>query len=447
MEKEPKSTPTDDLGKVISDLVKSQREFLAAFTELKKDFDEITKKMVSTTAKNSDNYKKALEKQAEGLDAVAQRKIKEADDFEKKAELIEGGIAKFNPAKVLGAVNPANWFGGLGKMVGFGGDLAQKYYDDKNKKIDANIADINSNKAALNQQLEQAKLDGDEGSVALLEEQIEQLEAEIAKLQGKKADNIIASKKVGSVTSIISTSLKKLGSGLNKVFETFGLNFKQMFSEIVSDAKKMFNTAAKFSSGSIFGNSEQRETRMKYGLSASGGYAMSQTMSTLEMNESDLMYMNDEQKAYFADLSSKYQSWYEQMEATGVFQAVQEAQLEFKMFKQEISMKLLTWFAAHKDQIMKLIEGIFTIMEGIFNVVSPLIDGLSWLFGGKSSSSSAAKSVDTWDYSNYSPSTTNTFNQNNTYNGIQNEKSVSASVNDNFNQAVKGIINYASSRG
>ena len=179
----------------------------------------------------------------------------------------------------------------------------------------------------------------------------------------------------------ISKELKKFEKDAIQVWNTLGINLKSVFGDVVKELGAMldpYKGMASYGLGSsLFTNAAAREQAMKYGLSDSQNYALTQAMSMLGMsNDNDLMYMNTAQKQKFNRLMDQYDSWYTQMEASGLLQNVQEAQLEFKMLKQEIAYKLLNWFAEHKDQIMTAINVIMKAVEVIANVIVAILNAI-----------------------------------------------------------------------
>lgn len=170
--------------------------------------------------------------------------------------------------------------------------------------------------------------------------------------------------------------------------------FTSIWSGIVNNMKEMISEkgVASYNMGtSLFTNSSARQMSMRYGLGAGQTYALDQTMKMLNMqSDEDLMYMNTAQKEKFNELMTKYSAWYDEMEASGFLQNVQEAQLELKMFKQEVAMKFMNWFAQNKDTIMTVVNGTLKVLEGIANTVFAVLKFMN--IDTEASSSSALSS-------------------------------------------------------
>lgn len=221
----------------------------------------------------------------------------------------------------------------------------------------------------------------------------------------------------------LSAENKKLQASTNKaaaaqaVINTVAKSFKTLLAPLDSFRKNIINATtallqantgvASYSSGSLFTNAKARETKLKYGMSDAQSFAFTQAKSMLNINgDEDLMYMNSAQRERLLAYMDKYSQWYNEMESSGVLASIQEMQLEFKEFYNEIAMEFLQWVAENKDTIMTCIRGIFEIVKGIANMVMSIIK----LFGGNTNSYASAYSSDT--YNSGSTSTDNSRNIN-----------------------------------
>ena len=100
-------------------------------------------------------------------------------------------------------------------------------------------------------------------------------------------------------------------------------------------------------------------------------------------SDEDLMYMNADQRNRLLAYMDKYANWYADLEASGVLEDIQEMQLEFEEFKQEIAMEFLQWVAENKETIMNAIRGIFEFIKFIANLVIKIVNALSGPWGKK----------------------------------------------------------------
>ena len=201
-----------------------------------------------------------------------------------------------------------------------------------------------------------------------------------------------------------------VAKGLKAIDKTFkdmlgvSLGIKDNFNAVVKNVSSILNkdtgAATYATSSSLITNVQARTQQMKYGLTDAQNYALKQTMTMLGMqSDEDLMYMNREQLRLFRSFMNKYSSWYNDMKSSGVLQKVQEFQLDFQMFRQELAMDFMQWFAENKDSILGALKTIAKVTMGIADALLKIFGGaasaLSSLFGSTSGNLSASMS----DYS------------------------------------------------
>lgn len=176
-----------------------------------------------------------------------------------------------------------------------------------------------------------------------------------------------------------------------KAFDVLGINIKNMFRDVINNiAENLSRTgmASYDTTTSLFTNSEARSQAMKYGISSSTNWALTKTANMLfggtgNLDE-NIAYMNPAQKEMFATLMSKYSSWYDQLQSTGVLQRIQEFQLDFAMLKEELAIDFMNWFAQNKEVVLGAITGTFSVIKAI----SSVIVGIANFLGGVKSSDS-----------------------------------------------------------
>lgn len=241
--------------------------------------------------------------------------------------------------------------------------------------------------------------------------------------------------------------VKKFGNMANMVFKTMGIDLKSVFKDVISTiASELKETGiASYNTGStLFTNATAREQQMKYGLSNSSNYALTKTMEMLNMkSDDDLVYMNETQKEAFNSLLDRYKGWYEQLESTGAMVKLQQAQLEFKMFKQELSMKLLNWFADHKEAIFTLLEVAMNVLE----FIAQAVEGILSIFGKSTTSSrNALGNSDTYLSNTNSNININVNNTNNASANLNSKAELDSSLTSANSNLVKQIASSLSSR-
>ncbi len=267
--------------------------------------------------------------------------------------------------------------------------------------------------------------------------------------ESAKNKMLSASRIVGVFTDIT----KNLPDKLNKVFgkiqsfyKIFGIDLKNTFKDISDRVRLAFEKQGIASynlASSIFTNAQARESAMKYGLSSSQNYALTKTMGVLNLqSEEDLMYMNQEQKAYFNELMKKYGDWYTKLERTGVFKNVQEMQLEFEMFKEEVTYTLLEWFSDNKELILNVMQGTLDIFEKILTIITKIASKLNVKGLGDSASTSDGLSViQSAKNSTYNINTNSTNNISTGINSTQDLVNAMDTSNSNYLKGLAVAIN------
>lgn len=192
---------------------------------------------------------------------------------------------------------------------------------------------------------------------------------------------------LGKVISKVSASLEKLGKAVLNIVT-------KPFKDLYEGVKKVVQSMISLESGvatyatntSLITNTAAREQQMRYGLTSSQNYAFSRAKEMLNIqSDEDLMYMNVDQRERFLSYMERYSQWYDQMEASGILNQIQEMGLEFKELKEELAMEFLQWVAANKETIMNAIRGIFEFIKIIAKVVVDIINFITRMVGGKGS--------------------------------------------------------------
>ena len=287
------------------------------------------------------------------------------------------------------------------------------------------LADIEAEKAGVI-----ASVEGEAGKKAAKVQG--QANADAAKFGAKMAMAKIAADAILDVSKKIWKGFKDILNDTLGVNVSVKDNLKAVLNEVgnIMDLKSGAATFA--TSTSLITNASAREQQMKYGLSEAQNYALRQTMTMMGMSsDDDLMYMNREQTELFRTFMGKYDAWYSEMKSSGVLRNVQEFQLDFAMFKQELAMDFMSWFAENKDELMKGIKTIAKVTMKIAEWVLKILESLSGSFigglfglGGEMSESDRLSQVMS-DYTTYNTSNNNNsktvtvnMNQNNTATGV-----------------------------
>ncbi len=232
------------------------------------------------------------------------------------------------------------------------------------------------------------------------------LQGEEAKEKGKVAGKAAVA---AAVISLATTALSKFS---DTVKSTTGItvslkeNFANLIQSIGSITSLQGGAATYMVGSTLYTNPTARTQQMKYGLTNSQNYALSRTMTMMNLqSDEDLMYMNKNQVQLFSSMMQKYSSWYDKMESSGVLTRVQEMQMDLQMFREELAMDFMEWFSENKDTILNAVKNIAKFVMQIADVVVKATgwfgQGISWLTGQSSSTLSETMSNAT-SYSNAS---------------------------------------------
>ena len=286
-------------------------------------------------------------------------------------------------------------------------------YDAKNKTL-SKLNTIESKKGRLTPKQAEYK---------------KELETDIDRI---KQSNINISKKIGLLNTVAST----VAAGMKILI----LPLKNLGNAIETNVKEMLNfkngLATINMSTSLISNTAARNLQMQYGLTSSTYYGATTAANMLNIrSEEDFMYMNSAQRTKFLQYMEQYSAWYTRMSSSGVLENIQDMQLEFAEFKQELSMEFLSWVAENKEPIMTSIKFIMkstmVIAEAIMNIVSFLSGSKLGLFSDKASNSYQSRNL------NITVNSNATFENNN--NGVTN---LTDTLADNIKSAALAINNW-----
>ena len=171
-----------------------------------------------------------------------------------------------------------------------------------------------------------------------------------------------------------------------------------------------------------------------------GGQAWAFNQASSALNVSgieDLLYMNAGQRAVFVQYMQRQQQFYERLDRTGVLQNIQELQLDFKLFKEELAMNFLEWVAKNKDLILTVMQLTFNVLKGLLQVLGKVatLFGVSYDYNAYSFGSTAmsdASALNT-SVSNRNVRVTMT----NNVNGVFNQPEMESFLNEKLEAAVR----------
>lgn len=236
--------------------------------------------------------------------------------------------------------------------------------------------------------------------------------AEESKSEGKETEEQ-EERKATKQTNFLG---KLLGNAILKGSELIADGLKKT----VKEGWKELTTMASYSLGSsLFQNSASRSTALTYGTSNAESYALNKAMNTLNLqSEEDLYYMNQNQQTVFAQEISKWTKFYEDAESSGLFDSIEEMNLEFKRFKDDMMIEITEFIMENKDEIMNAIRVIVNALKTIVKVVSSILSFMTIDTGPTSAAERNAKTSDIISNYSYGGNRSVKISVDNTFNGV-----------------------------
>lgn len=194
---------------------------------------------------------------------------------------------------------------------------------------------------------------------------------------GKQAKGLTGTMILLQATKAVAGAIYRSFASAFKTVTGMSISIKENFGDILQKVGEITGKSgmASYATGtSLFTNAAARETQLRYGLSGGAAYAFDQTRSILGIkSDEDLMYMNKSQRGAFMQIMQKQSQWYDQLQSSGVLRDIQQFQLEFEMYKQEMSVGILQWVSKHKDEVLTVINGTLAVLKGLLTVLAKLI--------------------------------------------------------------------------
>ena len=194
---------------------------------------------------------------------------------------------------------------------------------------------------------------------------------------------------------------KEVGRTFEKI-SGLSLDIKENFRNITDRSAQMLNPytgAASFSANSLVVNAAARRTRLSYGMSSSQAWGFNQASTMFGVSgPEDLLYMTGTQRFAFTQYMQRQEQMFARLERSGVLESIQEMQLDFKLFKQELAMQFLEWVAQNKDLIIGVMKLALTFMKGVLTLLAKIgtlfgLDTSNNTYGFGSSAMSDAASI------------------------------------------------------
>ena len=230
---------------------------------------------------------------------------------------------------------------------------------------------------------------------------------------------------------------EKFKQAIKKIGEFFVSTFKEAFASLSEMAKSDAGTT-------LFSSSTQRTQQLEFGLTGSQNYAMTKAMSMLNMQSTnDLLWMNEKQSAAYSKLTTILQAQYDKLESSGILATAQEVQLDISMMKLQFQNSVYQFIAAHKNQIVAVMDAAMKFMSGMLEFAGWIIDGIAAMWGNNGYSSADILSTSSTSNSNTTNNSDNsknvTTNATVYVNGAKDSSSEKAISGELYNQIIVAL--------
>ena len=244
-------------------------------------------------------------------------------------------------------------------------------------------------------------------------------------VSGKEAASLAAAKTSATAIGVMNVATKAAKAVANSFVDAFrtvsgiSLSIKDNFRDILSRVTQMTSKTgvASYASGTtLFTNAAARQLQLRYGLTGGQAYAFGKARGALNIqSDEDLLYMNARQRQTMIQLMQKQEQWYAKLESSGTLENIQQMQLDFDMFKEEMAVDFLQWIGENKDLILTVAKGTLNVLKLLVQALGkPMtffgIDYSGSSYGAGSTALSDAVSSGTGSVYNKNVKMTSTFN-------------------------------------
>jgi len=236
---------------------------------------------------------------------------------------------------------------------------------------------------------------------------------------------------------------KEGGKKFANILSSIGDSFKQFFSNLLNDAKKMMSDMASYDLGSTLTyNDKAWDIAMTKGLSGADAYAYQKAMEDIGVsNDEELMQamMSPALQERFSQRIGYWSNQYDELNQSGFIKSYQEFTTEWKDFKNELTVDLIKFFVDNKDTIKTVMKGLMGFMKTVVELIADILN----VFGydtQRSDSQIAARTNDIINNYKTSNSSTNV-SVSNTFNVSGNNNIDNAKLKDAGQTVYRQIIN------
>ena len=185
---------------------------------------------------------------------------------------------------------------------------------------------------------------------------------------------------VGDFSSGIGTAMKDISSllsaenakqrqaTLSNILDSALSALGKLLSDGFSELENILNF-------SKLSNADTRELMFRYGFSSPQAYGYSKAMDILDFgSEEDLWYSTDQEKTQFIEAFTRYTEKYNELYDSGMFEKMQEYNVEMAEFKEDLKLEVVEFFMDNKDVIKSAMEALIHISEGVIKIIAQLAD-------------------------------------------------------------------------
>lgn len=244
-------------------------------------------------------------------------------------------------------------------------------------------------------------------------------------------------KENGRYETVLGATVGKFANAMTNAIDSIGKFFVVTFKESFAQLAKMATYDA---SSTLISNTAARQQQLIFGLSGAQNYAMTNAMNILGMRSiEDLMWMNAPQAEQYAKLTATLEAQYSKLESSGIFETVQQFQIDMALMKLQFQNTVYQFIAAHRSQLEKVLEVALNFMSGVLEFLGWIVDGLANIFGNNYAATDTLASASN-TISNTSTDNSKVINATINYTNNQSNDAQSAAISESaLNQIIAAL--------
>ena len=212
-----------------------------------------------------------------------------------------------------------------------------------------------------------------------------------------------------------STFANAIGSFNTTVgnFENIGRTILNSFASLITSGLEELDTILDFSKLS---NETTRSLAFGYGFSGAESYGYSKAMGALGFSSmEDLWWADTQERDLFVEAMTKYTEKYNELYDSGMFDTLQEYNVEMEEFKEDLKLEVVSFFVENKDTIKSAMTALIDVSKFIISTLGKIAEALHVKEDRTMSERMAAQAA---ILNNYSNLTTTNISIDNTFNGV-----------------------------